>query len=229
LRKRISPPLFCATLALTIACASSSKNNANNGTNTGGTSTGGTAGTDAGTGGTAGDGGSVGGDGGVAGAAAAGGTAGASEGCADGAVGQVYSQNMVGCDGATDQCQADALCAIDWHLCTLTEYAVQGGGDEWANVERWLAGCIRYDGSNPTCPPEDGICPGGCAAGATGNLADVTFACGAGVLESSTLQNIGVVAGKDIKSLGCNSAPCGFLDGRDTSLATIAGATCCRD
>ncbi len=148
-------------------------------------------------------------------------------GCDDGTVEQPYAghPDMVGCDGAFDQCTAETLCGSGWHLCTYSEYAARGGDTVTPTTVRWIASCVRATDCSVAGTPTNATC-GSCTR-TGGSPVIVGRTCAGGSDLSDTDCPLGVVAW---------TAPMGYrLLGETTCLRTnisstigTFGATCCR-
>lgn len=157
----------------------------------------------------------------------AGGDAGPPEGCADGTIDQTYaaSSDMVGCDGAATQCEAEALCAPGWHLCSPAAYRVRGGSDTPATAGRWLAGCLRSACGSEPIGPGTAICTS-CAAG-IGTALELSFTCDAAERARPEVAcNVGAAASADPWHLVSRSLECLMASAEPAQ--TLLGATCCR-
>ncbi len=148
-------------------------------------------------------------------------------GCRDGTEDQVYpSGDMVGCDGALNQCMAGMLCASGWHLCTATEYQARVDLPAFG-LQRWIASCIRHGCSSDATSPTDDIC-GDCTSGEAMTSVAASYDCGTGAPKTMIDCDIGVVA---------DTAPAGNHLVSRTGACTLAqvfqvrelfGAMCCR-
>lgn len=148
-------------------------------------------------------------------------------GCADGTVEQPYtSSDIVGCDGALDQCTAETLCGSGWHLCTYGEYTGRGGDTVVPTTIRWIASCARLP-ETCTVParPTDAICAAGCSrAGST--IATIGRVCG-GALISEGDCPLGVAAYTTPICVTFGTETVGVFARPDWTTRTY-GATCCR-
>lgn len=190
----------------------------------------------AGTGGSAGStGGSAGsgGTGGNAGTAGTGGSAAASgNGCADALPKQTYGGDMVGCNGNTNQCNAETLCASGWHLCTLAEYVARGGKDVPATGRWWLKACVRTNDADVLFCPKDEWCNNCSSSGAPAPLVASQDCSGKPQPEVAAI-NTGLRTDQ-LKAVAasptCPISECSYIAPDDASagLGEGYGAICCK-
>lgn len=163
----------------------------------------------------------------------AGGTV-ATAACADGTDDQVYGADMVGCDGASNQCLAETLCAAGWHLCPFSEYVVRGGKTTKASAERWLRSCVRESADAKGKCPGELVCANDCAT-STLVTAPLSWDCAGKVLESPPETGIGVTTSptSPLMRPGCATAECAYVRLTAASYGANTGdpvgATCCKD
>ncbi|TAK04905.1 hypothetical protein EPO33_02810 [Patescibacteria group bacterium] len=153
----------------------------------------------------------------------------AGPGCLDGTVDQPYPgrSDIVGCDGAVDQCAASALCGAGWHLCGWDEFQTRTGAAT-ATTVRWIAGCAREACSLDPMRVREGVC-GDCTSGGAMLPMAVSFACsGASPPREEISCDVGVVAFTDPigRRIGSTTAPC--LRAEAFPTRERYGATCCR-
>ncbi len=148
------------------------------------------------------------------------------EGCADDSVEQAYpSGDMVGCDGAATQCEAETLCAPGWHLCTFLEHATHGGDATPATAMRWLAACVRLDNCSATGGVSGALC-GDCSV-EIGPNRSFGGACAGGRRIETDACPAGVAAATDpVPTLFDSTPTCTHADVAGTD--RLLGATCCR-
>ena len=137
---------------------------------------------------------------------------------------------MVGCDGQSNQCFAEKLCAAGWHLCPYSEYVTQGGADAKATKRRWLRSCIRETGNPEAECPTELVCSGSCEGGDV-IAVPLTWSCNGAVLESLTGTGVGLTAGtlSPKRAPGCKQAACGYVEIGQAGYDSWFGATCCKD
>ncbi len=146
-------------------------------------------------------------------------------GCASGTVNQAYPGDMVGCDGALDQCTAETLCGSGWHLCTYSEYAARGGDAVTATTLRWIASCVRATDCSLAGSPTNATC-GSCTR-TGGSPVTVGRTCAGGSDLSDTDCPLGVTAGT--ASMGYRLLSESLCTRTSISSTRGAfGATCCR-
>lgn len=148
-------------------------------------------------------------------------------GCDDDTVEQLYAghPDMVGCDGALDQCTAETLCGAGWHLCTYSEYTGRGGDTVTATTIRWIASCVRRGDCSLEGTPTNAMCGSCSRVGGTGVILGRTCAGGSDLTDTDC--PLGVVAW---------TAPMGYRLLSETlctrtnvsSTRSTFGATCCR-
>lgn len=169
---------------------------------------------------------------GSGGGGSTGGVAGADpNACADGSVEQTYAEDMVGCDGAANQCLAEQLCGSGWHLCPYSEYVVRGGANTKALSERWLRSCIREAGASGADCPSETVC-GDCVGGGATIGIPLTWSCtDGGVVDELAFTEIGLTSSPQspTRKPGCPEAACGYVLLTTSTVVEDLGATCCRD
>ncbi len=165
------------------------------------------------------------GSGGTSGTAGAGG-GGAVHGCADGTNGQPYAPDMVGCDGALTQCDAEKLCGSGWLMCTYDQYFVRGGAQVSATQGRWLKSCVRDYGVSTTTCPTTSACEK-CETTA-GTPSPAEWDCNGTVADAPEGTDIGVVTTTSgvLRTPGCPTAKCTYST-TDVA-ANQYGAMCCK-
>jgi hypothetical protein len=150
--------------------------------------------------------------------------------CADGVNQILIIDKLVLCMSSYasfNQLEAEkGLCGPTYHLCTMTEYAQQGGGTKavFLAPPAWLSGCVR-DGPQPLSSPKDAVCSS--ASLALSSLEVVSTDCSGKLPQVTQRHHVGVAT-----SLNCNALP--ELGGRSgfwrylPSDTPLNAALCCK-